>query len=175
MSLKVDRGRTRARSQAMQLLFQAEILDVALDDVIEGDHLLANDAPLEDYACELARGCYAHLRRIDAVLGSVASNWELDRLAGTDRNLMRVAVYEMRLAPDRVGDAVAINEAVEIAKAYGTEESSRFVNGVLGAIAREEELPFAELDEDVDAGAVEVVDETAGAQPGDGLNEGTVA
>ena len=70
-------------------------------------------------------------------------NWSLYRMPGTDRNLLRLAVYEMRfLTGDAaIDDAVIINEAVEIAKAYGTDESSRFVNGVLGRISRMETLP----------------------------------
>ena len=152
MSLKVDRGRTRARSQAMQLLFQAEALDVPLGDVIDGDYLLSR-GPLEDYAVVLAEGCYDNLHRIDAALDSVLTNWSLERLPGTDRNLLRIAVYEMRLADELIGDAVVINEAVEIAKAFGTDESSRFVNGVLGRIADLKELP--ELDEDEDGAEAE--------------------
>lgn len=139
MSLKVDRGRTRARSQAMQLLFQAEALDVELEDVLYGDYLLSTD-PLEDYASVLARGSYAHLDEVDALIDAVSDNWSLDRMPGTDRNLLRIAVYELRFADERLGDAIVINEAVEVAKAYGTDESSRFVNGVLGRIARQKDL-----------------------------------
>ena len=98
VSLRVERGRTRARSQAMQLLFQAEALDVPLEDVLSGDYLLSK-GPLDDFAVELAEGCYAHLDEVDAVLGRVSDNWRLDRMPGTDRNLMRIAVYEMRYAP----------------------------------------------------------------------------
>lgn len=140
MSLKVERGRTRSRSQALQLLFQAEALDCPLDDVLEGDYLISK-GPLDDYAVTLARGCYQHLGRIDAALRSVLRNWDLDRLPGADRALLRIAVYELRLADEPIEDAVVINEAVEIAKAYGTDESASFVNGVLGRLARMPELP----------------------------------
>ena len=154
MSLRVERGRTRARSQAMQLLFQAEAADVPLEDVISGDYLLSrglDDAllrgPLDEYAVALAEGCYAHLDDVDRVLEEVSDNWRLDRMPGTDRNLMRIAVYEMRYAPERLTDAIVINEAVEIAKAYGTDESSRFVNGVLGRVSRLDESFFAPAQE----------------------------
>ena len=142
MSLKVDRGRTRARSQAVQLLFQAEAKDVPLEEVLEGDYLLSK-GPLEDYARTLAEGCYRYLDTIDEVLDQALKNWSMPRLPRTDRNLMRIAIYEMRYADERIEDAVVINEAVEIAKAYGTDESAKFVNGVLGRIARtdESELP----------------------------------
>lgn len=144
MSLKVERGRTLARSQALQLLFQAEILGRTVDDVLAGDYLLARASeeasPLVPYAAELARGCYAHIGEIDRGLARVSENWALDRMPGSDRNLLRLAVYELRFSPERVDDAVVINEAVEIAKAYGTDESASFVNGVLGRVVRDSRI-----------------------------------
>ena len=140
MSLKVERGRTLARSQALQILFQAEALDKPVDEVLAGDYLLSK-GPLNPYAEVLARGCYENLDRIDDVLHEVSDNWSLYRMPSADRNLLRIAVYEMRLqTDDPIDDAVVINEAVEVAKAYGTDESSRFVNGVLGRIARQKDL-----------------------------------
>ena len=137
MSLKVERGRTLARSQALQILFQAEALDLSVDTVLAGDYLISK-GPLDAYAVELARGCHDNIDRIDYALKSVSMNWSLYRMPGTDRNLLRLAVYEMRfLTGDAaIDDAVIINEAVEIAKAYGTDESSR-----LGRISRMETLP----------------------------------
>ena len=141
MSLKVYRGRTLARSQALQLLFQAEATDSPLERVLEGDFLISK-GPLDPYALELCRGAYEHIDRIDCALRSVAKNWDLMRMPGADRNLLRIAVYEMRfLTDEEVSDAIVINEAVELAKAYGTDQSASFVNGVLGKIARSEELP----------------------------------
>ena len=140
MSLKVYRGRTLARSQALQLLFQAEATDSPLERVLEGDFLISK-GPLDPYALELCRGAYEHIDRIDCALRSVAKNWDLMRMPGADRNLLRIAVYEMRF----LTDAIVINEAVELAKAYGTDQSASFVNGVLGKIARSEELPGEDL------------------------------
>lgn len=140
MSLKVYRGRTLARSQALQLLFQAEATDSPLERVLEGDFLISK-GPLDPYALELCRGAYEHIDRIDCALRAVAKNWDLMRMPGADRNLLRIAVYEMRfLTDEEVSDAIVINEAVELAKAYGTDQSASFVNGVLGKIARSEEL-----------------------------------
>ena len=154
MSLKVYRGRTLARSQALQLLFQAEATDSPLERVLEGDFLISK-GPLDPYALELCRGAYEHIDRIDCALRSVAKNWDLMRMPGADRNLLRIAVYEMRfLTDEEVSDAIVINEAVipvtinesvELAKAYGTDQSASFVNGVLGKIARSEELPGEDL------------------------------
>ena len=149
MSLKVYRGRTLARSQALQLRFQAEALDSPLEAVIEGDYLISK-GPLDPYALELCRGAYEHIDRIDCALRAIAKNWALERMPGADRNLLRIAVYEMRfLKDDEVTDAIVINEAVEIAKAYGTDQSASFVNGVLGKIARTEELPGQDLYEEL--------------------------
>lgn len=148
MSLKVERGRTLARSQALQILFQAEALDKPVDEVLEGDFLLSSDKPLQPYAEQLARGCYENLDRIDDALHEVSDNWSLYRMPSADRNLLRIAVYEMRLleGDDALDDSIVINEAVEIAKAYGTDSSARFVNGVLGRLARQSELPSVSED-----------------------------
>ena len=124
MSLKVYRGRTLARSQALQLLFQAEATDSPLERVLEGDFLISK-GPLDPYALELCRGAYEHIDRIDCALRSVAKNWDLMRMPGADRNLLRIAVYEMRfLTDEEVSDAIVINEAVELAKAYGSPRRS---------------------------------------------------
>ena len=141
MSQKVERGRTLARSQALQLLFQAEANGLSLEEVLEGDYLLSK-GPLDPYAVVLARGVVANQERIDTALRSTSRNWSLERMPGADRCLLRVAVFELSLLEDdRPDAAVVINEAVEVAKAYGTDESARFVNGVLGRIAREQALP----------------------------------
>lgn len=165
MSLKVYRGRTLARSQALQLLFQAEQLDRELQEVIGGDYLISK-GPLDPYAIELSRGAYEHIDRIDAALEAVLKNWSLERLPGADRNLLRIALFEMRfLTDDEIDDSVVINEAVELAKAYGTDESSSFVNGVLGRIASEDELPGEDIYEKMLAQDAEAAD--AGAHDGD--------
>ena len=163
MSLKVYRGRTLARSQALQLLFQAEATDSPLERVLEGDFLISK-GPLDPYALELCRGAYEHIDRIDCALRSVAKNWDLMRMPGADRNLLRIAVYEMRfLTDEEVSDAIVINEAVELAKAYGTDQSASFVNGVLGKIARSEELPAEDRARE-EAQAAEAAAKVAAAQ-----------
>ena len=163
MSLKVYRGRTLARSQALQLLFQAEATDSPLERVLEGDFLISK-GPLDPYALELCRGAYEHIDRIDCALRSVAKNWDLMRMPGADRNLLRIAVYEMRfLTDEEVSEAIVINEAVELAKAYGTDQSASFVNGVLGKIARTEELPGEDRARE-EAHAVEAAAKVAAAQ-----------
>ncbi|MDY4040564.1 MAG: transcription antitermination factor NusB [Collinsella sp.] len=167
-SSKVNRGRTLARSQALQVLFQAEALNESVDRVLSGDYLLSK-GPLDEYAAAIARGCWVYRARIDAALRAVSERWPLERMPGPDRNLLRLAVYEMRFAPEgsRLDDAIVIDEAVEVAKAYGTDESARFVNGVLGRIAREPELPgepeAAAAAEDTGADAATASEPAAGA------------
>lgn len=140
-SLKVNRGRTLARSQALQILFQSEMRKVSVEDVLAGDYTLSK-GPLAPYAIEIARGVSANRDRIDSALRAVSVNWTLERMPGADRNLLRAAVYELYFqVADTLDAAVVINEAVEIAKAYGTDESAGFVNGVLGRIVRDRHLP----------------------------------
>ncbi len=137
MSLKVYRGRTLARSQALQLLFQAEATDSPLERVLEGDFLISK-GPLDPYALELCRGAYGTSTASTAPCAPSPRTGILCVMPGADRNLLRIAVYEMRfLTDEEVSDAIVINEAVELAKAYGTDQSASFVNGVLGKIARQ--------------------------------------
>jgi transcription antitermination protein NusB len=85
------------------------------------------------YALELLSGTRQHLGRIDDLIAQAASNWRIERIALTDRSLLRIAVFEMLFSID-APDQVVINEAVEIAKRYGTEDSPSFINGVLDAV-----------------------------------------
>lgn len=126
-------GRTLARSQALQLLFQAEANNLAVLEVLDGDYALS-EGPLDDYARQLALGADEARPDLDAVISMRAKGWKLSRLNAVDRNLLRLALYEM-LHVDEVDVPVTIDECVELAKAYGTDESSRFVNGVLGRVA----------------------------------------
>ena len=126
-------GRTLARSQALQLLFQAEANSRAVLSVLDGDYALS-EGPLDDYARRLALGADEARPEIDAVISTRSASWSISRMNGVDRNLLRLAIYEM-LYVDEVDVAITIDECVELAKAYGTDESSRFVNGLLGRVA----------------------------------------
>jgi len=126
-------GRTLARSQALQLLFQAEATNRLVSEVLAGEYAL-DEGPLDPYAERIALGCDSMLHELDAVISVTSANWSVSRMPAVDRNLLRLALYEM-LEVDEVDTAVAIDECVELAKAYGTDETSKFANGVLGAIA----------------------------------------
>ena len=123
-------GRTLARSQALQLLFQAEANARAVLDVLDGEYALSQ-GPLDDYARRLALGADERRPELDAVIAARSRGWSVARMNAVDRNLLRLALYEM-LYVDEVDVAVTIDECVELAKAYGTDESSRFVNGIRG-------------------------------------------
>ena len=129
-------GRTRARSQALQLLFQAEATERSVQEVLDGAYALSDDEPLDDFGRLLALGADEHRQEADSIIGRSSTNWTVERMPSVDRNLLRLAVYEM-LYVDEVATAVTIDESVELAKAYGTDESSRFVNGLLGRVAQE--------------------------------------
>lgn len=126
-------GRTLARSQALQLLFQAEANLRSVEEVLAGEYALS-EGPLDEYARTLALGADALRHDLDAIISQRSTRWALGRMNAVDRNLLRLALYEM-LDVDEVDVAVTIDECVELAKAYGTDESSRFVNGLLGRVA----------------------------------------
>ena len=134
MTSKMFGPRTTARSQALQLLFQAEALGRTVDDVLAGDYAL-DEGPLDEYGEELARGVDGMRHELDAVIARFSHAWSIGRMPAVDRNLMRIALYEMTCVDD-VETAVAIDEAVELAKAYGSDDdTSRFINGLLGRVA----------------------------------------
>lgn len=126
-------GRTLARSQALQLLFQAEICDRSVEEVLSDGPCLER-GPLDDYGRELALGVEEHLDELDAIISERSVAWDIERMPTVDRNLLRLALYEMLFVPE-VDIAVAIDECVELSKAYGTDETPRFANGLLGRVA----------------------------------------
>lgn len=126
-------GRSLARSQALQLLFQAELRDRSVEDVLTQGPCLEK-GPLDDFGRELALGVEDSLRELDTIISARSAAWPVERMPLVDRNLLRIAIYEM-LYVKEVDIAVAIDECVELAKAYGTDETPRFVNGILGRVA----------------------------------------
>lgn len=130
-------GRSLARSQALQLLFQAEATGRTTENVLASKTYTLSEGPLDPYAEKLALGCAAKLDELDARLDAAAQNWSVSRMSATDRNLLRLALYEI-LYVDEVDPAVAINECVELAKIYSSsEDSPRFVNGILGRVVKD--------------------------------------
>ncbi|HET9480534.1 MAG TPA: transcription antitermination factor NusB [Candidatus Polarisedimenticolia bacterium] len=126
--------RRRAREYALQILFQ---LDLAPDGVEQALETFWNDkrvtGAVQEFAERIARGTMERRDAIDQVIAACALNWRVSRMAVVDRNLLRMAVYEFLCEPD-TPRVVAIDEAIEIAKKFGTDESGPFINGILDAI-----------------------------------------
>jgi N utilization substance protein B len=136
-------GRRReGREAAVQFLYCHEINQVALgQESLDSFFSLRNaSASVREFATELIRGVLAALPEIDPVLDRIAENYELNRLSAVDRNILRLAIYEM-LHVEAIPPVVSINEAIEIAKRFGTEESGRFVNGILDRLRKELPAP----------------------------------
>lgn len=130
--------RTVARRGAVQVLYQSEILHQSIREIIDQKSYLTEDESvlLTDYAVELLCGVERDLVNIDEYLSTTSENWSLARMPMVDRSILRLATYEMVYVDD-VPLSVSINEAVELAKDFGGEDDSpRFVNGVLGQIAK---------------------------------------
>jgi N utilization substance protein B len=124
-------GRHEARERAFHLLYESEIKGEAPGAVLAGLPL----AP-DPFAVELVEGVAAHADEVDELIRTHARNWELERMPALDRAVLRLAAYELAHRPD-IPTGAAINEAVELATRYSTDDSGRFVNGVLSAIARQ--------------------------------------
>ena len=128
-------ARSKARKRALDVLFEAELRDEPVLDVLA--QRAAQDAteapPISEYAAELVRGVQEHRAQIDDLLAANSAGWPLDRMPVVDRNILRIGAYEL-LCADDVPDGVAISEAVQLAGELSTEESSAFVNGLLARL-----------------------------------------
>jgi transcription antitermination protein NusB len=127
--------RTRARSLALQVLYEVDIANHAPGDIYK---LRLEETPLTDELSEFARqiifGVIPLTNILDQIIAKYAPEWPLDQIAAIDRNILRMALWEFAVSHD-TPIKVAINEAVELAKQYGSDSAPRFVNGVLGALA----------------------------------------
>lgn len=134
---KGERGRHQARVRAVDLLFEAEARGMSAAEAADNRTALAEGDPevsaLNPYTVTVARGVTEHAAHIDELIASHLQGWTLERLPAVDRAVLRVAVWELLHAED-VPEPVAVDEAVEIAKALSTDESPGFVNGVLGQV-----------------------------------------
>ena len=133
-------SRRHAREAALLTLFQiefgadgssAENVSALAVDEVEG--ITEHDLP---YAHALVQGTWSYRAEIDAQITCLAREWKLDRMAAVDRNLIRMAYYEMRYQEERIDPPIAINEAVELAKKYGSDDAHRNVNGILAAMQK---------------------------------------
>ncbi len=127
-------SRRRSREMAIQVLYQ---VDVAQNDISEAlrvfcEHFEAPES-IRDFAIELAAGAHKHRAEIDALIKRFSEHWRLERMPAVDRNILRLAVFELLHRPD-IPAKVSINEAVDLGKKFGSEDSGSFINGILDRV-----------------------------------------
>ncbi|WP_296628409.1 transcription antitermination factor NusB [uncultured Negativibacillus sp.] len=130
--------RHESRQEAFCLLFEKTFTNQPIDDIIEGA-TETRDLQVSEFTLTLAKGTEEHLAELDALIESKLKNWKLSRISKVSLAILRMAAFELQYVAD-VPMSVTINEAVELAKQYASEDDYAFVNGVLGAIAKEYHL-----------------------------------
>jgi transcription antitermination protein NusB len=123
--------RRTAREKALQALFQIDMSDIEPKEAIK--HAL-DEVESDPYLEKLVFGVLEHQTEIDVAIKAQLEKWSLERLANVDRSVLRIAIFEMKYCSDEVPVNVILDEAIEIAKLYGDDQSSRFINGVLANI-----------------------------------------
>ncbi len=129
--------RRRAREYALQMLFQLELTGNELNHEIVQEFWKGHDETREvkDFAHQIVKNTREHVTEIDKIIKKAAQHWSVDRMASIDRNILRAATYELAYRTD-IPSSVVMNEAIEIAKKYSTEESAAFINGILDKVAQ---------------------------------------
>ena len=130
-------ARSKARKQALDLLYETDIRGTNLVDTLNARDIPAEgpDArPIREYTRELVGGVSDNCRKIDELITTYAQGWDMDRLPAVDRNILRLGIYEI-LWSTNVPTSVAIDEALELARELSSDESSKYIHGVLGRIA----------------------------------------
>lgn len=136
------RKRTVARECALKILYQVELINIPPERAIpsfweqESEH----PADVREFAADIVNNVFMRVKDIDDKISEYATNWQITRMAVIDRNVLRIGLYELMYAPG-IPPKVAINEAVELAKKYGDMQSSKFVNGILDKIHKQEIAP----------------------------------
>jgi N utilization substance protein B len=135
------RKRTKARECALQVLYQIDITKNDCKYCLQ-DYWYVNkdvDRTITEFANGLVRGTIDNVKKIDKVISGYATNWNIGRMAVVDRNILRLATYELLFLKE-IPPKVSINEAVDIAKKYGDKDSGKFVNGILDKISKKESI-----------------------------------
>lgn len=137
-------SRRKSRESALQALFcldlQEEYKDAYDEEKIDRiGRMIEVPEGLREYFIDLVKGVFDHFEDIDRCISATSSNWKLSRMSAVDRNIIRIAVYEM-LYKDDIPPRVIINEAIEIGKKFGTEKSGAFINGILDCVYKQSEI-----------------------------------
>ncbi|MEC0243437.1 transcription antitermination factor NusB [Paenibacillus dokdonensis] len=139
--------RRLAREIVVQSLYQMEMNEVGSEEAVnmlldeaaeenDTERVIKNEIELKAYVLELVNGVWSHKQAIDGLLENYLKGWQISRLSRVDRQILRLAAFELLYSSD-VPAKVAVNEAIELSKHFGTDESGKFVNGVLGNMFRE--------------------------------------
>lgn len=127
-------SRRQARTTALQILYQIDVgkidPNIAINNVTKD---LGNNNDELDYINKIVNNVVSNLETIDNIIKEVAIDWNIDRIAKVDKNILRLAIYEL-IFDNNIPDSVAINEGVELAKVFSDSESGKFVNGILGKV-----------------------------------------
>lgn len=127
-------GRRKARERALQILFQVDMGGTDPKDAMKNmDESFGPVNKNADFVEKIVLGTLLHLIFIDKTIAGISQDWNLERMASVDRNIIRMALYEIFFCSD-IPNNVSVNEAVELGKVYGGEESARFINGILGKV-----------------------------------------
>lgn len=130
-------ARSKARKQALDILYESDIRSAPADKILESRDVTEEgpDArPIREFTRELIGGVVANKRKIDELITTYAQGWDMDRLPAVDRNILRLGIFEI-LWSTEVPTSVAIDEALDLAKELSSDESSKYIHGVLGRIA----------------------------------------
>lgn len=130
-------GRRLSREMTLKVLFQIDLVSTNIEEVLKytlGNGKLSDE--VKEFTLLLVKGVMGNLSEIDKAINSYTNNWSLERITNIDRNILRMAIYEI-LYLKNIPKSVSINEAIELAKKYGTKSSFSFVNGVLGKIDKD--------------------------------------
>jgi N utilization substance protein B len=129
--------RRKGREFALQILYACDSSKLEMDEVLKSFWLTNNEysEDIKTFTEEIVRGTCSKMEEIDTIIGAHSTNWKVSRMGIVDRNVLRFAVYELLWRPD-IPVRVTLNEAIEVAKQYGTEESGSFINGVLDKVAK---------------------------------------
>ncbi|HEY5502135.1 MAG TPA: transcription antitermination factor NusB [Candidatus Anoxymicrobiaceae bacterium] len=142
---KGQSSRSHQRRAALRFLFEMDINRTSLREVIDEKRKVGEDPPGE-FAYEIIMGVTDHRKEIDDVIQGYAEGWDIDRMPRVDRNILRMGTYELFFTD--IPPGVTIDEAVELAKSFSTEDSGKFVNGLLGRVNRDREEGTLSLSED---------------------------
>lgn len=162
--MKSSASRRKSREAALRALYEIEISRKTATSVLESTLEYAQlPEPLSRYTEEVVRGICARMDVIDKRLSGLIPDYDFSRLAAVDRNLLRLAAYELIYMPE-MPPAVTLNEAIEIAKKYSTAESGRFVNGVLATLlSKTEKADWKSQGDELEAGPIEVAEDSLDA------------